>query len=224
MRSRSWLGLVVAVTVASGCGGSASPTAATAAPRTALPGGTYTSRAFAPPITYTLPDGWLIADDSPDYFALQPVTSDAIGIYVFRSPVAASQDADCPVTPAPGVGTTATDLTGWIRSLPGLVAVEPIVVTRGGLVGFQLDVAIVAGWTPSCPFANGLPTVPLFVSTTTAGFRWVVAGSERLRLTILDVPGAGTVVIDIDAFEGSLMDGFLPAAAPIVETMRFALL
>jgi hypothetical protein len=221
---RSWIGLVVAAAVGAGCGSAASPTPATTAPRLALPAGAYSSRAFTPTITYTLPDGWLMAGDAPDYFALQPVTSDAIGIHVFRSPLAASQEAECPVTSAPGVGPTAKDLVEWIRARPGLTAGDPVAVTMGGLVGFQVDVAIVEGWVASCPFADGIPTVPLFVSATDASFRWVIAGSERLRLNVLDVPGKGTVVVDIDAFDGSLMDAFLPATTPIVESMRFALL
>jgi hypothetical protein len=49
----------------------------------------------------------------------------------------------------------------------------------------------------------------------------VVAGSERLRLTVLDVPGSGTVVVDVDAFDGTLFDGFLPIADTIVDGMRF---
>ena len=221
---RSWLGLVVAVAVGAGCGGDASPTPVPTAARVAQPAGLYRSNAFLPTITYTLPDGWLIVGDTADYFALQPVTSDAIGIHVFRSPRAASQDADCPITSAPGVGTTAKELVDWIRARPGLTAGDPVPVTMGGLVGLQVDVAIVEGWGPSCPFASGIPTVPLFVGSTDPSFRWVIAGSERLRLDILDVPGKGTIVVDIDAFDGSLMDDFLPAATPIVESMRFALL
>ncbi len=65
--------------------------------------------------------------------------------------------------------------------------------------------------------------MPLFVSASDLSFRWVVAGSERLRLAVLDVPGQGTVVVDIDAFDGSLMDGLVIAATPIVESLRFAL-
>jgi hypothetical protein len=218
----SWLGALVAVALLAGCGGGASPTP-TSNPRAAVAAGTHTSSAFRPPITYTLPDGWLIADDSADYFALEPVASDAIGIRVFRSPRAASQDPACPLTAAPGVGTAARDLVDWIMARPGLVAGDPVPVTMGGLAGLSVDLAIVAGWKPSCPFANSVPTVALFVGTTDTSFRWVVAGSERLRLTVLDVPGSGTVVVDIDAFDGSLMDGLLPAAAPILGTLKFGL-
>jgi hypothetical protein len=221
-RSR-WLGIVLALTVGAGCTGSTSPTPVATTPPAGMAPGEYTTAGFEPPVTYTLPEGWLIAGDAPDYFALQPVTSDLIGIHLFRTPLAASQALDCPITPAPGVGTAAAELVDWIAARPGLTVGEPVAVSLGGLGGLRLDVAIVEGWAVSCPFAGGLPTVPLFVSPTDPDFRWVIAGTERLRLDILDVPGNGTIVVDIDAFDGSLMDGLLPAASPIVEGMRFGL-
>lgn len=224
MTLRVALAIGAIVAAAAGCADTTTPpTPAPTVARPGLPAGTYSTNAFVPRITYTLPDGWLIANDTRDYLALQPVTSDAIGIYVFRSPQAASQADDCPIAPAPGVGPTAKDLVDWIRARPGLVAGDPVAVSMGGFVGLQTDVAIVEGWAPSCPFAGGLPTVPLFVSPTDPDFRWVVAGSERLRLNVLDVPGEGTVVVDIDAFDGSLMDTLLAGATPITESMRFAL-
>ena len=205
------------------CGGGASPTSAPTAVPSGLPAGEYRSNAFLPPITYALPEGWVVAGDSPDYFGLNPVTSDLVGIHVFRSPRPASQDPDCPTEPAPGVGTTASDLVGWIRARPGLVVGDPVAVSIGGLIGTQIDVGIVDGWLPSCPFANGVPTVPLFVGATDDSFRWVVSGSERLRLNVVDVPNAGTIVVDIDAFDGSMIDPLIEAATPIVESMRFGL-
>lgn len=212
--------LVAAMTAACTSAGTATPTPAA---RQALPAGTYTSTTFRPVATFTLPDGWLITEDSAELLALQPVTSDALGIYLFRSPHAASQQADCPTTAVPDVGTTAKDLVDWIAALPGLQAGNRTSVAAAGLAGFELDVAIAAGWTASCPFADGLPTVPLLVGGA-SGLRWVVAGTERLRLTVLDVPAGGTVVVDIDAFDGTLFDGFLPVADPIVESLRFAAL
>src|SRR5665811_1695034 len=62
----------------------------------------------------------------------------------------AEQPPPCPVTAAPGVGTTAKDLVDWIRARPGLVAGDPVPVTIGGLAGLRIDIAIVAGWKPSC--------------------------------------------------------------------------
>lgn len=215
------LGSIVAALLA-GCAGA--PSGATAVPSpapSALPAGTYTSSAFQPAVTYTVPAGWWVASDLSDYFALQPVASDLTGIHFFRDPLAASQDAACPTTAAPGVGKLSLEIAAWIRGLPGIIASSPRMVTVGGLRGVELDLALNTGWTASCPFANGVPSVPLFVGAT-GTLRWVVAGNERLRVALLDVPGGGTVVVDIDAFEGTLMNGLVAAAAPIVQSLSFA--
>ena len=214
------LGALVAVLVA-GCGGpTGTPTAAPTPAPSALPAGTYTSSAFQPAVTYTVPAGWRIASDSADYFALQPLASDLTGIHFFRDPLAASQDAACPTSAEPGVGKLSLEMATWIRGLPGIIASSPRIVTVGGLRGVELDLALNSGWTASCPFANGIPTVPLFVGA--GGLRWVIAGNERLRIDLLDVPGGGTVVVDVDAFDGTLMDGLLAAAVPIVQSLSFA--
>lgn len=214
------LGALVAVLVA-GCGGATgTPTPAPTPAPSALPPGTYTSRAFQPAVTYTVPAGWRIAEDSADYFALQPLASDLTGIHFFRDPLAASQDAACPTSAEPGVGKLSLEMATWIRGLPGIIASSPRIVTVGGLRGVELDLALNSGWTASCPFANGIPTVPLFVGA--GSLRWVIAGNERLRIDLLDVPGGGTVVVDVDAFDGKLMDGLLAAAVPIVQSLSFA--
>ncbi|MCI0582496.1 MAG: hypothetical protein L0227_06310 [Chloroflexi bacterium] len=223
MTHRTWLGLAAVLAIAAGCGGGA-PTTSTPAPptvRPALPAGDHALSLFAPAVSVTLPVGWVIAADSADYAALQPAASDITGIYFFRSPQAASQAIDCPIAPAAGVGTSAAELEAWIRERPGLVVGDASAVTIGGLEGLRFDVGILDGWLASCPFADGLPTVPLFVSPTDPGFRWVIAGSERLRLHLLDVPAGGTVVVDIDVFDGSLMDAFLTDASRIVASLSF---
>lgn len=212
------IGLAVAAASLAGCGAATTP--APSGP-TALPAGTYTSRAFQPPVTYTVPDGWWNPSDTPGYLALQPVASNQIGIHLFRDPQPASQDPACPTTAEPGVGTTSIALAAWIRGLPGLTVSAPRIATVGGLRGTEIDVEIADGWTASCSFANGLPTVPLFVGDG-GTLRWVIAGSERLRLSLLDVPGGGTVVVDIDAFEGALWDQLLAAATPIVQSFVFS--
>ena len=215
--------MAILAIVAVGCGGGGAPSAAPsgASRPPALPAGTYQSQAFQPPLSFALPDGWWIASDVADYLALQPVDSDQVGIYLFRDPLAASQDLACPIEPEPNVGTLSSELSTWMRALPGLITSNPRLASVGGLRGIELDVRIADGWQASCPFAGGLPTVPLFVGQN-GEMRWVVAGSEQLRLSLLDVPGGGTVVIDIDAFDGSLMDGLLDAAGPIVGSFTFS--
>lgn len=211
--------LMAAVLVAA-CSASATPAPSAAAP-SALPAGTYTSTAFQPPATYTLPAGWEKAADSTAYLWLRPAGNEVVGIHFFRDAVAASQDPTCPTEPAAGVGTTAADLVAWIGERPGLTVSAPVATTTGGLRGFVIDVAIIDGWLFSCPFAEGLPTVPLLVGKD-PGFRWVVAGNERLRMYILDLPGGGTVIVDVDAFDGDLFDAFAEQAAPIVISLEFA--
>lgn len=215
--------VLVAAFTLGGCSvlGGATPTPAGATLPPALPSGTYTSSLFQPQVTFTLPAGWWIPVDQPDYLELQPVTSDQVGVHFFRNPLPASQAAACPTIPEPSAGTLSTQLLAWIRELPGLKASNPRLTEVGGLRGAEIDLSITDGWTTSCPFANGLPTVSLFVGES-GGLRWVVAGSEQLRLSILDAGGFGTVVVDVDAYDGTLMAPLLQQATPIVRSLRLA--
>jgi hypothetical protein len=214
--------LAVAMTlVVAACGGSAATPAPSGPATSPLPAGTYTSAAFLPAVTYTVPDRWELVSDSAAYFQLRPAGSDVTGIYLFRDVVAASQDPSCPTTPAAGVGATSTELVAWIRQLDGLVVTSPAMVTVGGLRGVSVDISIAPTWTVSCPFANGLPTVPLLVGGS-SDLRWVVAGDEQLRLYVMDLPGGGTLIVDVDAFDGSLFSSLLANAAPIVKSLQFA--
>ena len=211
---------VVATFVAAGCGSAAVATPSASAQASALPAGNYTSRAFQPALTFTLPDGWDNPADSASYFQIRPAGSEVVGIHLFRDPKPASQDASCPQTAQPGVGGSSKDLVTWIRALPGLVVSDPVLVTIGGLTGVSLDLRIEDGWKASCPFANGLATVPLFVGAK-GEYRWVIAGNEQLRLSVLDVPD-GAVVVDVDAFDGGVINDLLAAADPIVNSFSFA--
>jgi hypothetical protein len=215
------LGIAMALVVAA-CGSSAAtvgPASGSPAP-SALPAGTYTSRVFAPATTFTVPDGWVLAADDPTYLGLHPVATDVIGLHLFRDPVAEAQDKACPASAEPGIGKDSLALLAWMRSLKGLVVSTPSLVTIGGLSGSSVDIGIAADWTQSCPFANGLPTVPLIKNTDID--RWVIAGDERLRLFLLDAPGGGTVVVDIDAFDGTQISALISAATPIVKSLQFA--
>lgn len=217
------LALGIAALALAACGGATlPPPAASQAPVAAvtpMPAGTYTSLAFQPPVTFTVPDGWLITADSPLYLALQPAGNDSIGVHLFRDPSAASQDPACPASPEPGVGGTSSALTAWIRERPGLIVTPPTMATVGGLPGTSLDVALKADWAQSCPFANGTPAVPLFNSP--AIDHWVVVGNERLRAYFLDLPGGGTVVVDQDAFDGGQFEDLLAASSGIVRSLKF---
>ncbi len=212
--------LLAASAVVAACGSpaSASPAASSIPP---LAPGLHASKQFQPAVTFTVPAGWENPADEADYFELRPAGAEAVSLSLFRDPRAASQDATCPTVPEPSVGTLSSDLVTWIRARPGLVVSTPKLVTVGSLRGTELDLAIAPGWKSSCPFANGLPTVPLFVSGAST-YRWVIAGTERLRLDLLDLPGGGLVVVDVDAFDGTLIGDFVTAALPIVRSFAFA--
>jgi hypothetical protein len=214
----------LAVLALAGCGGASLPPPTsetpTQPPVTPMPAGTYTSVAFQPAVTFTAPDGWVITADQPLYFALQPAGNDLIGIHLFRDPMAASQDPSCPASPEPGVGGTSSELAAWIGQRPGLVVSAPTMATVGGLRGVAIDVALAADWTQACPFAGGTPSVPLINSP--AIDHWVVVGNERLRMYLLDVPGGGTVAVDLDAFDGTQIEDLLARSNGIVRSMQFA--
>jgi hypothetical protein len=108
-----------------------------------------------------------------------------------------------------------------MKTLKGLTMTTPAMATIGGLPASSVDVSVKAGWVNSCPFAGGAPTVPLFYGAT-SGLRWVVAGDERLRLYFVDLPKGGFVVVDVDAFVGTELDGLLNAAGPVIKSMTFA--
>jgi hypothetical protein len=216
---RSRLAILAAAVALAACGGaSATPTGPSDSP---LPAGTHTSTVFQPAVTFTVPDGWTLASDSADYLQLRPAGQDVRGIHLFRGVAAASQDPSCPIEAEPGIGSGSTELVEWIRGLDGLVVSSPAMVSIGGLRGVSIDLAIAPGWSRSCPFANGVPTVPLLAEPGT-GLRWVVAGGERLRLYVLDLPAGGTLISDVDDFEGSQIGDLLAAALPIVKSMEFA--
>jgi hypothetical protein len=209
---------LVAAVLLAGCS-----TAATPSPRpsaTAMPAGTYTSKVLRPQLTYTVPAGWLVSGDEVDYFGLRPAISDIVGLFVFRGATAMSQDKACPDKPEPGVEPTAAGLTAWIRGLKALKVSPPRLAAVGTLRGTELDVEIASDWKQSCPFANGLPAVPLLLGQD-ATYHWVVAGTEKMRLTILEGPDRQVLIIDADAFDGALFDEIAVGAAPIIKTFTF---
>ncbi len=109
----------------------------------------------------------------------------------------------------------------WIRGLPGLTVSNPGMASIGGLPATSIDVGIKDGWTQSCAFANGSPTVPLFFGGS-EGYRWIVYGTERMRLYIADLPGGGTLVVNVDTVDGPYIDQLVAKALPIVKGMTFA--
>jgi len=166
-----------------------------------LAAGKHATAWFQPRLQYTTWAGWNVTDMA-DFLAIGDTDSEGGELFVFHNPVALSQDAACSTGPEPGVGTSAADLAAWISARPGFAVSTPKQVRIAGLKAIELEVGLAPSWTATCPFSNGYPAMPLFYRPLTDR-GWWVAGSERLRLDLIDVPGKGTVVVDIDAFEVS---------------------
>ncbi len=186
-----------------------------------VPAGTHTTSVFKPAATYTVGDGWVIAADAADYFGLLLAADTNNGIHLFHNPQALSEDSSCPAAAQPGVGTSAAALVAWIRSVEGLNVSQPIMVTLAGLPATQLDVSIHTNWTQTCSFSNGVPTAPLFFRASVAS-GWWVGGDEKLRLYLVDVPGQGTVAVDVDSFAGDGFGDLLTRSSPVVKSLSFA--
>jgi hypothetical protein len=221
--------LAVLATVAlllAGCAGGdiAPPAGASQAPSAApttppLQPGTYTTVNFQPAVTFTVPEGWVLDTDTQLYATLHPVGNDLIGIHLFKDAKAAAQDTSCPASADASVGTSSSQLAKWMSERPGLSVSTPAMATVGGLPGISIDVALKADWTASCPFADGHPAVPLLNSA--AIDHWVVVGNEKLRLYLLDLAGGGTVIVDLDAFDGSQFETLLQGSGGILRSMKF---
>jgi len=173
---------------------------------------------------YIVPAGWINVEDAQDDYVLaQEGAPQDAGIFMVAGVVAHSQDPKCPEKPARGVGTTATAITRWIKSLPGLVTTKPAPVEIGGLRGWAFDVAVAPKATHTCPFTDGKTGASLFsVSDPAASFDSGIWGDARMRLFLLDLGDARTLMIDIEAQDNATWDALVPNAMPIVESYRFS--
>ena len=186
-----------------------------------LAAGTYTSRAFDPPLTYTVPVGWYNKfDDTYGYGLRKAVGNDSVE--VLRDLVVAR--ADCiEAETEPGVGTAASAMVQALAARPGLDTTEPAPITIGGLSGFTIDIKMSPDWTTPCPFSEGRPVVPTVTdprATPGTGLHWTaeaVTDDSFARYVILDLPGGGTVLI---APAGQ--PAFVTEAMPVIESFEFA--
>jgi hypothetical protein len=204
-------------------GSGSAPTSAPAATR-------YTSQAFVPTTSVMVPGNWAVTMDQPDAMTLSPlvtdgtaspVPTDIAGIHFFRDVRAAMQDPACTTKPDAGVQSDARALAGWVAARPGLTATAPEPVTIGGLSGYEVEASIKDTWSSSCPFANGAPSVSLLTNES-GSIRWVVFGTEKLRLAFLDLPTGGTVTVNTSATDGSIYPGLVNEVAPLIASIEFA--
>jgi hypothetical protein len=211
-----------------------SPTASSACPPELgtclgdLTAGTHSTTTFRPAITYTVPAGWANGIDLPRNVLLaraaDPVEDfyGGNGITIMANVVAAAQN--CGESGESGVGRTADQLARWIAALPGLKSSSARPATIGGWSGSVLDIQMAPGWSKTCPFAEE-PVVPLLQTSDPAQFHptgtFLAKGGSN-RLYLLDAPGGGNLLINVIDIPGGIsLQGYLPVATPVVESMRF---
>jgi hypothetical protein len=185
--------------------------------------GTYTSKVFDTPVTFTVPKGWKVFEDEPGQFGLAILANDGPCICVWRDVRAMA--ASCAEQPEPGVGTRARDIADWLAHQKGIDASPVNPVSLGGLHGYVVDVAIDPAWTRPCPFSEGRPAVPTLVgSGISTGVAWDVEAMDRQRLYLLDLGtngAAGNVAINIDVCCGVDWQQRIIDVTPVVESFQF---
>lgn len=199
------------------------PTSVKPVPHMPLPPGTYTSEIFDTPLTYTVPAGWKMFEDEPGQFGLALLENDGPCLCVWRDVRAAAKS--CAEEPEPGVGSSAADIANWLATRDGLDTTQPEPVSVGGLNGYMIDVRLDPGWTATCPFSNGDPTVMTLVGTSiSAGVHWGTAKNSSQRYYLLDLGkngDDGNIAITVEVCCGAQWDERMKAVAPVIASFVF---
>jgi hypothetical protein len=190
-----------------------------------LEAGTYTTRAFKTPLTYTVPDGWANYEDLLGNFLLVPPsgslegvdagTSDYIGVYDGVAPAS----GDCQERRQDDVALTPEAMAAWYASHPGLAVEGPKAVTIGGLDGVVLDLTIAEGDTGVCrvPDFDG-PFVPVLIGAGPAELAHALIEGLIMRLYLVSAPTGEVIAIEIDDLPGG---DTMESMTQVVEDMQF---
>ena len=167
---------------------------------------------FEAPFTYRLPPGWVLGGDGERYFGFEgPRSTDVMAL----SSVVPAR-SDCSDRPEPGVGTSSDAMTRWLAKHPALDATAPVDITLGGVNGSWVDVRLADDWEQSCP--NGLTLV---TGRPDGEESWAIAGNEKIRFYVLDVPSGDTVTIVIGKASPEEFDDVIDEGASVVESFEF---
>ncbi|SDL79937.1 hypothetical protein SAMN04488242_2863 [Tessaracoccus oleiagri] len=186
--------------------------------------GTYTTTTFEPSITYTVPEGWVNAEDLPGNFLLHLDADDQLGgaggsyLGIYRNAHAAA--ISCVEDAQEGVGTSSRELAEWFTSLEMIEVSEPQLVSVGGLDGLQVDISQVPGAEP-CTFGGGVSTPLIIGDGKVSDLHHVVSAEIDVRLVILDHED-GNVTLEItNVLEQHPTQEYRAIVQPIVDSLAF---
>jgi hypothetical protein len=191
-----------------------------------LAAGSYGTRAFAPALAYSVPDGWTNVEDLPGNVLLSRVDDPQDGVWggsyvgVYQNVLAPSL---CTEGAEPGVGTSAADLAAWYRTVPGLEIVQESPIFVGGLSGIALDLRVSEGWTSPCPLDGVIHAVPVIIGGGVSQLHHVIGSPLEMRLVVLDWD-QGNVVVEITAvLDQHTLQGYLEdaGASAVVDSFTF---
>jgi hypothetical protein len=187
-------------------------------------------------LSFTVPEGWILEEDSATVFVLHQPPDTAPGpsrdtlVVVFTGPrmVAEFADgADCgAANDAPGIGTDVADLVPPIRARPGVVSTAPEALTIDGHAGQMLDLELAPAWTRGCRSPQGLVVgVPIVRQGGPAQGPGVgVQTNQPVRLYLMDFGDGRTLAIAafmLGPVERSRFDEQMTQVAPIVQSFEF---
>lgn len=187
--------------------------------------GTYRTSVFQPGIRYTVPAGWVNAEDLPGNFQLyrQDDPQDGftggsyIGIYQdVRIPNGCDEQAD------PNIGNKPKDLVGWYLDHPGLAASHPRKVKVGGLRGLLVDVPLERDYRGQCPWSEGHPVVPLIIGSGVSSVHHVSLHEIHVRLIVLAWNSANVTIEITSVNEQHSTPEWLRLVNPIIKSLKFA--
>jgi hypothetical protein len=189
-----------------------------------LEAGTYSTTAFVPGLTYTMPAGWQNTSDlEGEVLFIAPGDSpdDPSAEYIAVFTSVRAQNRNCAteeeaVSDEPGVARTPEAMAAEFQDRPGLVTSTPESVTIGGLSGLVMDISMAPDWTGTC-FYSSEPLVQLLGGVAPSEFDHAVVEGIAMRLYLLD--GAdSTLAIEVgDWSEGANLDTY----AELVEQFEF---
>lgn len=178
----------------------------------------YTTKAFAPALTYRVPQaGWSNFEDLSGNFLLTPPgnglagvnagTSDFIGVYRSVTPSVFSDLPTCAIAPAPQVATTPEAMTKWMQGQAVLDVSTPTAVNVSGLTGLVTDVRVRKGAkVPHCEEGGDRVEVALlFSGLPPSSLDHGAIPNMTMRLYMLAYSGdiLSIEVSDIDAAPGN---------------------
>jgi hypothetical protein len=225
---------LIALLLLAGCGDeSPKKTAATKPALTPLPsidrtelkpGVAYTTRAFTPNITFTLPDGvWLAASaDKPDHVEIEPEPADpvddsGIGFHHITGVFPAAEGGTIPGDAEP----PPKDFAAWLTSHPHLKATAPKPVEALGLKGVSVDIRVKSPQPKQykdCGKVEGDCVVLM-----NGGIEPLVYGANiKGRYLILEQPDGGQLVIEEFVEPASAFEGQVPLFEKIIAGAKLA--